>query len=139
MSDVERRPAGAMSRERRFGIAISTGLILGGGWWALSELGSEAAPADRLYAATGTQLVIRATSAELEIRAGDGAEIQVHRTGGSDGLFSDGPKESYAGSELEVRSGSCPSVTARRSTSWWCRASSRSAWTPTTPTCTPRA
>ncbi len=104
MSEVERRPAGTMSRERRFGIAISVGLILGGGWWAVSELSTEAAPADLSYPVVGTSLRIDANSADIELRSGDGQSIEVHRTGGADGLFSDGPQESYRDGELELRS-----------------------------------
>ncbi len=108
MSEVERRPAGTMSRERRFGIAISLGLILGGGWWAVSELGGEAAPANLSYPVAGEQLQIDARNADVEIRSGDVREIQVQRNGGSDGLFSSGPEESYENGELELRASCGP-------------------------------
>jgi putative adhesin len=108
MSEVERRPAGTMSRERRFGIAISLGLILGGGWWAASELGGDAAPANLSFPVSGQQLQIDARSSDVWIRSGDVQDIQVRREGGSDGLFSSGPKETYENGELELRASCGP-------------------------------
>ena len=71
MSDVQGRPASTMSTERRYGIAISVALILGGVYWALTGLTEGTKTSQDSYPVQGGELRVDTTSAEVEVRAGD--------------------------------------------------------------------
>ncbi|MEU4196355.1 DUF4097 family beta strand repeat-containing protein [Kribbella sp. NPDC026611] len=106
MSEVQGRSPGTMSNERRYGIAISVALILGGLYWALTGLSDgEKSSADN-YPVQGDALVIKNGSAELEIRAGDGPDMHVERQFERTALGHD-PKEKYGDGKLELNSGGC--------------------------------
>jgi hypothetical protein len=106
MSEVDSRPAGTVSNERRFGVAISLALILGGGWWAAAEL-TEAKGTDKLeYPVFGTSLLVDARDADVEIRTGDVSQITVTRKTARN-VFSSDPVEKYEGGKLELRKTGC--------------------------------
>ncbi|MGH3369293.1 MAG: DUF4097 family beta strand repeat-containing protein [Nocardioidaceae bacterium] len=106
MSEVESPPAGAISKERRFGVAISSALILGGGWWAAAEM-TEAKGTDTLeYPVSGASVVVDARDADVEVRSGDVSQITVTRKTERN-VFSSDPEEKYEGGRLELRKTGC--------------------------------
>jgi hypothetical protein len=106
MSDVQRRPAGTMSTERRYGIAISVALILGGLYWALTGVTEGTKTGQDSFQVQGDTLRIENSSAELEVRAGDGPDIKVERQFERN-VFGSAPKEKYEGGRLELRDSGC--------------------------------
>lgn len=104
MAEVENRPAGTVSRERRFGVAVSLALIVGGGWWAASELTGEAATHDLYFPVAGTALTIDARNTDVEVRSGDVSQIKVTRHTERN-AFSSEPKERYDNGSLELTAG----------------------------------
>ncbi len=106
MSEVEGRPAGTMSTERRYGIAISVALILGGVYWALTSLTEETKTSRQDYPVVGTSLTIESRSADLRVRSGDVSQITVDRRVERNALGSD-PKEKYENGKLEIRDSGC--------------------------------
>jgi hypothetical protein len=106
MSDVEGRPASTMSTERRFGIAISVALILGGVYWALTGLTEGTKTGEGTYAVQGETLRIDSSSAEVEVRAGDGKDIKVERQFERN-VFGSAPKEKYGDGKLELADSGC--------------------------------
>ncbi len=53
MSEVQSRPPSTMSTERRYGIAISVALILGGVYWALTGLTEDTKVSQDTYPVVG--------------------------------------------------------------------------------------
>lgn len=111
MSDVEggpanTSPASTMSTERRYGIAISVALILGGVYWALTSLSEDTRTSHQTYPVVGTALSIDTSSTELQVRSGDVKEITVDRKYKRNALGSD-PKDKYDNGKLEVSDGGC--------------------------------
>jgi DUF4097 and DUF4098 domain-containing protein YvlB len=106
MSQVQGRPASTMSTERRYGIAISVALILGGAYWALTGLTEDTKSSNTTYAVSGTSLAISTTSADLEVRSGDVEEITVDRRYERN-LFGSDPKDKYEDGKLEIRDTGC--------------------------------
>ncbi|MFF0269440.1 DUF4097 family beta strand repeat-containing protein [Kribbella sp. NPDC004536] len=108
MPDVQSRPRGSMSPERRYGIAISVALILGGVYWALTGLTSGTKSDQSSYPVDGTSLLVKGGSATVEVRPGDGAEVKVDRQFERN-VFGSDPKEKYDPNEhqLELDSGGC--------------------------------
>jgi DUF4097 and DUF4098 domain-containing protein YvlB len=106
MSEVERSPSSTLSRERRYGIAISIALILGGGWWALTDLTAGIRTSEVHYPIQGTSLVIDAGAADLEIRSADVREITV--TGRTErNVFGSDPAQKYENGRLELDDTGC--------------------------------
>ncbi|TCC01976.1 DUF4097 family beta strand repeat-containing protein [Kribbella soli] len=108
MSDVQGRPRSSMSVERRYGIAISVALILGGVYWALTGLTEGTKNSQTSYPVQGSSLLVKGGSATVEVRPGDGTEIKVDRQSERN-VFGSDPKEKYDESEgkLELESGGC--------------------------------
>ncbi|GAA1527282.1 DUF4097 family beta strand repeat-containing protein [Kribbella lupini] len=106
MSEVQGRSSGAMTPERRFGIAISVALILGGAYWALTNLTEEAKATQGSYPVQGTSLTVVSKSSDVEVVAGDVREIKVERKFKKT-VFGSNPKESYRDGKLEVKSSGC--------------------------------
>jgi DUF4097 and DUF4098 domain-containing protein YvlB len=106
MSDVEGRPASTMSTERRYGIAISVALILGGVYWALTSLSEDTKTSQQSYQVAGTSLAIDSSSTELEVRTGDVSEIKVDRRFERNALGSD-PKDKYDDGKLTISDSNC--------------------------------
>ena len=106
MSEVQRRPGSSISPERRYGIAISVALILGGGYWALTSLTEEAKATQGTYPVQGTSFTIESSSADLEVRSGDVREVTVDRKFERN-VFGSDPKETYEDGKLQVRDTSC--------------------------------
>lgn len=106
MSEVEGRPAGTMSTERRYGIAISVALILGGVYWALTSLTENTKTSEQTYPVVGTSLSIETRSSNLQVQSGDVSQIMVHRRIERNALGSD-PKEKYEDGKLEIRDSGC--------------------------------
>ena len=106
MSEVQSRPGGTMSIERRYGIAISVALILGGGYWALTGLTEDTKTSKDAYPVQGTVLAIDSGSADLELRSGDVREITVDRKF-SRNVFGSDPGEQYENGKLEIRDTGC--------------------------------
>jgi Putative adhesin len=106
MSDVQSRPASTMSTERRYGIAISVALILGGVYWALTGLTEDTKVSQDTYQVEGQALSIEARSAEVEVRSGDGSEIKIERQFERN-VFGSDPKEKYEDGKLELRDTGC--------------------------------
>ncbi|WP_020390305.1 DUF4097 family beta strand repeat-containing protein [Kribbella catacumbae] len=106
MSEVEGRPASTMSTERRYGIAISVALILGGVYWALTSLTENTKTSEQTYPVVGTSLSIETRSANLQVQSGDVSQITVHRRIERNALGSD-PKEKYEDGKLEIRDSGC--------------------------------
>lgn len=106
MSEVENRPAGTLSTERRFGIAISVALILGGAWWAVTDLTEEARATEQHYPVQGTSLVVDAGTADVEIRSGDVRDITV-TSRYERNVFGSEPRDKYKDGRLEVGDGGC--------------------------------
>ena len=108
MSDVQGRPSGTMSTERRYGIAISVALILGGVYWALTGLTEGSKSSQGSYRVEGDSLLIKNSSAEIEVRSGDGPELKVDRQFERN-VFGSDPEEKYDANDhrLELDSGGC--------------------------------
>ncbi|ADB30746.1 hypothetical protein Kfla_1651 [Kribbella flavida DSM 17836] len=117
MSEVQGRPAGTMSSDRRFAIAISVALILGGAYWALTNLTEDARTTHDSYALQGTALTVSNTSADLEVRSGDVREITVDRRFKRT-VFGSDPKENYRDGKLEIGAGGCGFLSFRCETSY---------------------
>jgi DUF4097 and DUF4098 domain-containing protein YvlB len=106
MSDAQGRPSGTMSTERRFGIAISVALILGGAYWALTNLTEEQKSSQDTYPVHGTSLTVVSKSADVEVVSQDVQEIRVDRKFKKT-VFGSDPDESYRNGKLEVKSNGC--------------------------------
>lgn len=106
MSDVQGRPAGTMSTERRYGIAISVALILGGVYWALTGLSDGNKTSQDNYPVQGDALRIEGSSAQVEVRAGDGTNIHIERQFERN-MFGSDPKEQYDDGKLELKANGC--------------------------------
>ncbi len=106
MSDVQGRPASTMSTERRYGIAISVALILGGVYWALTGLTEGTKTSQHSYPVQGDTLRIENGSAEVEVRAGDGSDVKVERQFERN-VFGSDAKEKYDDGKLELRDTGC--------------------------------
>jgi hypothetical protein len=106
MSEVQGRPASTMSTERRYGIAISVALILGGVYWALTGLTEDTKVSQDSYAVEGEALSIDARSADVEVRSGDVSEIKLERKFDRN-VFGSDPKEKYENGKLELRDTGC--------------------------------
>ncbi|MFD7154636.1 DUF4097 domain-containing protein [Kribbella sp. NPDC059898] len=106
MSDVQSRPQGTMSNQRRYGIAISVALILGGAYWALTGLTDGTKTGQGSYPVQGTELTVKAASAKIEVRPGDGTEVKVERQF-ERSVFGSDPKDSYNDGRLELDTGGC--------------------------------
>lgn len=106
MSEVQRRPASTMSTERRYGIAISVALILGGGYWALTGLTEDTKISQDSYPVQGQALAIDVRSASVDVRSGDGPDVKIERRFERN-VFGSDPKESYEDGKLELRDTGC--------------------------------
>jgi putative adhesin len=95
-----------MSPERRYGIAISVALILGGVYWALTSLSEDTKTSHQTYPVVGTTLSIETSSTEIQVHAGDVKEITVDRKFKRNALGSD-PKDKYDDGKLDVGAGGC--------------------------------
>jgi len=106
MSEVQGRPPSTMSMERRFGIAISIALILGGGWWALTDLTENSHTSNEQFPVRGTSLVIDSGSTDVEIHSGDVSQITVTRQIKRN-IFGSEPKDKYEDGRLELGDAGC--------------------------------
>jgi len=106
MSEVQGRPASTMSTERRYGIAISVALILGGVYWALTGLTEGTKTSQDTYPVVGTALSIKTSSTELEVRSGDVEKITVDRRFERN-VFGSDPQDKYKDGKLEIRDTGC--------------------------------
>ena len=106
MSEVESRPGSAMSPERRIGVAVSVALILGGGWWAASQLTESDETKQLEFPVSGTSLRVETSDNDVEIRTGDVSKITVTRTAARN-VFSDDPEENYEDGVLELKKTGC--------------------------------
>ncbi|MFI5709657.1 DUF4097 family beta strand repeat-containing protein [Kribbella sp. NPDC051620] len=106
MSDIEGRPASTMSPERRYGIAISVALILGGVYWALTSLSEDTKTSHQTYPVVGSALSIETSSTDLQVHSGDVKEITVDRKFERNALGSD-PKDKYDNGKLEISDSGC--------------------------------
>ena len=106
MSEVQGRPAGTMSPERRYGIAISVALILGGVYWALTGLTDDSKSSQGSYPVHDGAVTIQAASADLEVHTGDVSEIAVDRKYNRN-LFGSAPKEKYSDGKLQLKDTGC--------------------------------
>jgi DUF4097 and DUF4098 domain-containing protein YvlB len=106
MSDVQGRPPRTMSTERRYGIAISVALILGGVYWALTGLTNGSKTTQDSYPVQGGELRIDNSSAQVEIRAGEGKDVKIERQFERN-LFGSAPKEKYDNGKLELKDNGC--------------------------------
>ncbi|MBB5841164.1 DUF4097 family beta strand repeat-containing protein [Kribbella italica] len=95
-----------MTPERRFGIAISVALILGGAYWALTNLTEGAKATQDSYPVQGTSLTVVSKSSDVEVVAGDVREIQVERKFKKT-VFGSDPDERYRDGKLELKSNGC--------------------------------
>jgi hypothetical protein len=95
-----------MSMERRFGIAISIALILGGGWWALTGLIENSHTSNEQFPVHGTSLVIDSRSTDVEIHSDDVSQITVTREI-TRNIFGSGPKDKYQDGRLELGDAGC--------------------------------
>ncbi|NIK62050.1 DUF4097 family beta strand repeat-containing protein [Kribbella shirazensis] len=95
-----------MTPQRRYGIAISVALILGGAYWALTGLTEDTASGRSSYAVEGGSLLVKNGSSTVEVRPGDGTEVTIDRQSKRN-IFGSDPKESYDNGELELNSGGC--------------------------------
>jgi hypothetical protein len=97
-----------MTPQRRYGIAISVALILGGVYWALTGLTEGTTSGRSSYPVDGNALRVQGGSATIELRPGDGTEVTVDRESERK-LFGSDPKESYDADDarLELNSGGC--------------------------------
>lgn len=106
MSQPQRRPAGTMSTERRYGIAISVALILGGAYWALTGLTTGETTSQQSYPVQGSSLNLETRSTDVEVRSGDVKEVKVERRFERN-LFGSDPSEEYENGTLAIRGSSC--------------------------------
>jgi hypothetical protein len=106
MSEVQGRPAGTMSTERRYGIAISVALILGGVYWALTGLTDDHRTSQGSYQVPDGALTIQADSADVELHTGDVSEITVDRKFNRN-LFGSKPSEKYSDGKLQLKDTGC--------------------------------
>jgi hypothetical protein len=106
MSEVQGRPAGTMSTERRYAIAISVALILGGAYWALTGLTEDTKTSQTTYPVAGAALSIQTSSADLEVHSGDVGDITVVRRFERN-LFGSDPEEKYEDGKLSIRDTGC--------------------------------
>lgn len=106
MSEVQGPARSAMTPERRFGIAISVALILGGAYWALTNLTEEARNTQDSFPVQGTSLTVVSKSSDVEVVSGDVREIKVDRKYKKT-VFGSDPDESYEDGKLEVKSSGC--------------------------------
>ena len=106
MSQVQGRPTSTMSPERRYGIAISVALILGGVYWALTGLTEDSKSSQASYPVQGDSLVVEAKSTNVEVRVGDVSDVRVDRQFERN-LFGSDPKEKYDDGKLELRDTGC--------------------------------
>ncbi|TCO46967.1 putative adhesin [Kribbella antiqua] len=106
MSEVQGRPASTMSTERRYGIAISVALILGGVYWALTGLTEDTKTGQDSYPVQGDTLTVESSSAYVEVRSGDVSEVQVERRFERN-VFGSDPSEKYEDGKLELRDSGC--------------------------------
>lgn len=106
MSEVQGRPPSTMSMERRFGISISIALILGGGWWALTDLTENSHTSNEQFPVHGTSLVIDSGSTDVEIHSGDVSQITVTRRIKRN-IFGSEPKDRYQDGTLELGDAGC--------------------------------
>jgi hypothetical protein len=95
-----------MSMERRFGISISIALILGGGWWALTDLTENSHTSNEQFPVHGTSLVIDSGSTDVEIHSGDVSQITVTRRIKRN-IFGSEPKDKYQDGTLELGDAGC--------------------------------
>ncbi|GAA1164194.1 hypothetical protein GCM10009630_72960 [Kribbella jejuensis] len=97
-----------MSTERRYGIAISVALILGGVYWALTGLTSGARSDQSSYPVDGTTLLVKGGSATVEVLPGDGTEVKVERQFERN-VFGSDPQEKYDADahRLQLDGGGC--------------------------------
>lgn len=106
MSEVQGRPAGTMSTERRYGIAISVALILGGVYWALTGLTDDSRSSQGSYPVQNGALTIQTSSADVDLVTGDVSEVVVTRKFNRN-LFGSDPKEKYSEGKLELKDTGC--------------------------------
>lgn len=106
MSETQRRPASTMSAERRYGIAISVALILGGIYWALTGLTEGARSGQSTYKLDDKTLVVEGSSTSIEIRPGDGTELKVDRQFERNALGSD-PTDTFTDGKLQLKDTNC--------------------------------
>lgn len=106
MSEVESRPGSTMSQERRIGITVSVALILGGGWWAASQLTESDETAQLEFPVSGTSLRVESNNNDVEIRPGDVSKITVTRNAQRN-VFSRDPEEKYEDGVLELKDTGC--------------------------------
>jgi DUF4097 and DUF4098 domain-containing protein YvlB len=106
MSEVEGRPASTMSAERRYGIAISVALILGGVYWALTSLTESTKTSYDVYPVVGSALTIETSSVDVAVEAKDVSEITVNRRVERNALGSD-PKDDYDDGRLRIKDTGC--------------------------------
>ncbi|MFC9690950.1 DUF4097 domain-containing protein [Kribbella sp. NPDC056951] len=106
MSDGQRRPASTMSAERRYGIAISVALILGGIYWALTGLTEGTRSGQSTYKLDDKALVVEGGSTSVEIRPGDGTELKVDRQFERNALGSD-PTDTFKDGKLQLKDTNC--------------------------------
>jgi DUF4097 and DUF4098 domain-containing protein YvlB len=106
MSQVQGRPSSTMSTERRYGVAISVALILGGIYWALTGLSEDTKTSQGSYELKGNELTVESRSADIEVRAGDVSEIKVERQFERN-VFDSDPTEKYENGKLKLRDTGC--------------------------------
>jgi Putative adhesin len=106
MSEAQGRPPSTMSMERRFGIAISIALILGGGWWAITDLAENSHTSNEQFPVHGNSLVIDSGSTDVEIHSGDVSQITVTRKINRS-IFGSEPKDKYQDGTLELGDAGC--------------------------------
>jgi DUF4097 and DUF4098 domain-containing protein YvlB len=92
--------------ERRFGIAISIALILGGGWWALTDLTEDGHTSNEQFPVHGSSLVIDSGSTDVAIHSGDVSQITVTRKT-KRAVFGSKPTDKYQDGTLELGDGGC--------------------------------
>lgn len=106
MSEVQSRPSGTMSPERRYGIAISVALILGGLYWALTGLTEDTKTTQDSYPVDGGAVTIETGSTDVEIRSGEGTAITVDRRFERN-VFGSDPSERYDDGTLKINASDC--------------------------------
>ncbi|MFB6719490.1 DUF4097 domain-containing protein [Kribbella sp. NPDC056345] len=106
MSEAQRRSASTMSAERRYGIAISVALILGGVYWALTGLTEGPRSGQTTYKLDDPTLVVEGNSTSVEIRPGDGDELKVDRQFERNALGSD-PTDTFKDGKLQLKETNC--------------------------------
>ncbi|WP_328996476.1 DUF4097 domain-containing protein [Kribbella sp. NBC_01245] len=106
MSEVESRPGSSMTPERRIGVTVSVALILGGGWWAASQLTQSDETKQLEFPVSGTSLRVETSNNDIEIRTADVSKITVTRKAERN-VFSDDPEENYEDGVLELKKTGC--------------------------------